>query len=473
MVINFWSFQKKRNSTKQPPEETDFKADAILKESTSVLNPVIELASYLVENWNPSSYNYAQIEELRRYYYIKDWVYNKGVWECYMEVDALASWRAEINSTEFYILRAQNRFNSEIVDTLYPTTTDIESVCVESSASPWEYGMENGSYIIGLINGDTSTYGAVSYYAMTPGLFRTFCSKLFGSVDWMGISIEEISSELLKSLFNPFQYIASVMFVPLHYTTICGENAEQVNSLPVGWWELKHQLAFPLPSYVYEKSIVLDIPKHPQFSDCGFFVKCEPYSKYSLYFPGFGDIPLNANIVSSDNNVAFTVRLDLITGKAMLYGNGYSGDIMEHHFGQIGVPVQIAQISSNILGAVQSAATTVSSSVGSLLSLDIGGAITNAINGIASTIQTAAPQLRTSGSNGSIVEIGMKPSVRATFYKLVEMNTEEWGRPYCRRETIAGIVGYIKVASSHIEIAGFKEEADMIDAVLTEGFYNE
>ena len=64
--VKLWSFTKRENSTKIPTgTATEF--DCVLKDDTSIVNPTIELSAN-----NLTSYNYAQISDFGRYYFIRD-----------------------------------------------------------------------------------------------------------------------------------------------------------------------------------------------------------------------------------------------------------------------------------------------------------------------------------------------------------------------------------------------------------------
>ena len=477
LQVRFWRFAKKRNSVKQPPEEWDRSMLAVLKDDTNILKPVLQFVNMVDKGWLPANYNYAKIEQFNRYYYIDNWEYKRGIWECSLEVDVLASWRSEILNTSYYVTRSESDKNDRLLDSLYPT--EIEPVVLWETAdtNPWTFDEEKGTYIVGIINGASEGFGAVSYYAFTPILFRALSKALFETPDWLQIDGEEISHELLKSLFNPFQYIVSVMYFPLSLYNLYPanmteseiDNAFVVNKIGFGWWSfdvVAYKLDTPVREYYYS----IKVPKHPQASLRGGFLKGEPYSKYQLYFPGFGDIVLDAGLLYTQTYLDFTLRIDFITGKAFLFD---STEVTSHFSGQVGIPVQLSQISTNVLGTMSNAVSTVGNVASSLFSLDFGGALKNAASGIVSTINTAIPQLMTSGTNGSLLEVELPPTLKGVFYIVSDDNSNEWGYPCCKRRTLNGLSGFVKVADSHIEIFGYKEESDTIDSALTGGVFIE
>lgn len=75
-----------------------------LRESTSILDPVITIESPTIGN-----VNYMYIEEFGRYYYILDIVsVRNGVWALSCHVDVLMSWKTEIRGLGCVIARQEN-----------------------------------------------------------------------------------------------------------------------------------------------------------------------------------------------------------------------------------------------------------------------------------------------------------------------------------------------------------------------------
>ena len=107
MNVYLFGFQKKENSTAQPDTKDGTLVSVQLKENTSVTNPVLILNLQSGGSpINPSLYNYAYIPSFMRYYYISDWVYLNGVWECSCNVDVLASNKSVIGNMSTYVLRS-------------------------------------------------------------------------------------------------------------------------------------------------------------------------------------------------------------------------------------------------------------------------------------------------------------------------------------------------------------------------------
>ena len=66
--------------------------------------------------YNINEYNYVYIDTLDRYYWIKDWVRNNGLWYGYCAEDVLASFRSDILNTTQYVLRSSTTYDNSIID---------------------------------------------------------------------------------------------------------------------------------------------------------------------------------------------------------------------------------------------------------------------------------------------------------------------------------------------------------------------
>lgn len=117
--VNMYTFSKYANSTEQPAGAgTSF--DCVLKDTSGVINPTIALK--LDMSFNVSAYNYAYIPDFERYYFVREWTWERGLWVASLDVDVLATYKAQIGVSTQYVLRSSLASNGKILDTIYPTT---------------------------------------------------------------------------------------------------------------------------------------------------------------------------------------------------------------------------------------------------------------------------------------------------------------------------------------------------------------
>lgn len=454
MEIIFYSFGKNDNSTKRPTSGgTVFQCNLI--EPTSIIAPSISISTAR----EPYKFNYAYIAKFSRFYFVNDWVYSGGVWVASLSVDVLATYKTEIGNSRQYVVRSSNKSDGTIIDTLYPTTTEVAGGFSTSivQENPFVSSLANGIFVVGIINGDTGAVGCVSYYAFTSSQFRAFCSRLFNSSDWLTEGIEEIGAELTKAIVNPFQYVASCMWLPVPNIATSGGGAAKF-----GWWELSvgGSAISGEPRLV---SAAFNVPKHPQNAR-GSYLNCAPFSRYKLVWPCFGQFVLDGNVVGNAERVIAQCFIDPVSGKGTL--NIMTDDVtLLTTQVQVGVPIQIAQMATDYLGM----ATNALSVAGAIGTKDFGAMFSS----IGNAIESVVPQLSTFGSNGGIGAFMFPPSLDCEFYKVVDDDNAHRGRPLMQDVVLSTIPGFIVCSDAELEIPGTAAENGAVKAFLNGGFYYE
>lgn len=452
--VDFYTFSKRPNSTKKPTT-TAVSHNCNLIEPTNISAPAISLNIGTSEN--PCSYNYAFVRDFKRYYFISDWSYARGLWVANLNVDVLSSFKESIGASSQYVLRSAATYDENVVDTLYPAKCDTVTTISEVDVNPFFSSLDHGTYIVGIINGDANAMGAVSYYAFSNSQFRQFCNEMLNTISWFNTDIVEISEELLKTLFNPFQYIVSCMWFP--FTSVDGV---EVDSMSYGWWNLKASCK-RITKNTVRKSCNFTIPKHPQDSR-GKYLNRAPFSSYRVVWPVIGTIPLDDALIYNFDTLTANITTDLLTGKAVVTLNAIN-NVLYCASTQIGVPVQIAQVNTDVASVGKDLATA----VGGVFSWDLD----QAFSSVGSAIQNAAPKVQTSGSNGSTSAFDFAPVLEADFSILVDENNSQLGRPLCKTYKISEIPGYIKTAKAELSINGFSAEMEEICSIMNGGFFYE
>ncbi len=484
MTIKFWTFAKKNNSCAVPTTGyTSLSCD--IKEGCNILAPVLILRNAAVT----LTWNYCQIAAFNRYYFINDWKWVNGCWECYCVVDALGSWRSDIGSSTQYILRTNSLstdYNPMITDTLYPATCDM-SLAQYYLTSAFVSSISSGIYVVGVISGNKQdAVGAISYYAMTATEFGDLKDALLSNdnletmeiIDSYGqMLITDMSKEVFKAMYNPYQYIASCMWFPFTKSSI---STSPVTKIKIGWWEynLNGDLITAQNVTLFEGPTT--IHQHPQASYRGTYLNYAPYTRCTA-FGIFGTIPVDLSYFDiDDNTLIIRYIIDLITGQCRVRIESYNSseispvhhNVSERDF-LCGVPIQLAQIATDYLGAAVAAVDTVANTTQNLLSLNVGGALSSAAHGIYNTIDAAMPQLSTSGTNGSfmITNSHMQTAFVYQHFTIVDEDIDHKGRPLCETRQISSLSGYVLCADGEISIACTADEKNTIANFLTTGFY--
>ena len=480
MQIKLWkNFSKRSKSTKQPADASATIINATLKAPTSIESPTFTVLG------NDMEYNYAFA--FGHYYFIDNIIQNtNGTSDLICSQDLLATYKTYVGNYTGYVVRSASSSDGELLDPMYPIKTKLSQNHINSVASPFsnDYGFSGGSFIVGIINNDSNVAGAVSYYAMTNGAFRTLMNGLFDSDNMQSVlRLEALTDTAWAEMvadYNPFQYISSVFFVP--YSPSQLPHLTPVSTLNLGYFQLRLGSG-ETPKYVYPldasssmlKTHTLDIaiPKHPQAASRGAFLNSGQYSSYVLSFYPFGDIEVPADLIKDDNTLHLQVMTDLITGESRLTAYGQYTNVVASSTVQLGLNVQIAQLTTKVL---QNAAA-VGANVASVFTFNPANWVLGPLKAYSSYIGAKVPTLSTSGSNGGFLAYKQNfedtIDLQATFYLIADEDNVHNGRPLCKYVQISTLSGYVQTDFASIDIPSLGNDRDELNNIMDSGFYYE
>lgn len=471
MQATFYQFAKRTNSTKRPSGGQDFGID--LKAPCNIIDPEIKIATQS----DPTGYNYCYLPTFSRYYWVKNWTYVDGLWNASLTVDTLASYRDEIGYSTEYVVRSSAKFDPKIADNLYPTKATITTRTIYTNSTPFTDDPESGSqgfFVVAVNAPGYVSFGGAIYFAMSGTTFQKLMAALLQNTDYLDISAEEISSNLTKALFNPIQYISKAFWIP------CGNAAigTPITEIPVGWWKMQNVGNAYVIQNTNDKNVFtfsISTPHHPQHITRGVYTDGAPYSEYTLYCPPFGEIKLNANLFVLQSTLYCRLTVDYRTGDAIL-DLSFNKDFNTIFFstsGNVSVPVQLAQITTNVNelaslgGLIQTAVGAVAGGIESFFG---GGDV---INGIASGAQQMTVSSQSKGGVASVAKYGITPYLTGAFYDLVDDNNEHHGRPLCQKLQLFSIPGFIMVDDPDIALPATAAEIDSVKSYMKNGFFLE
>lgn len=471
MLVQFWSgFSKRENSTKLPKaEDATIVSNVQLKDECSFMNPVLRIdGNNLVSGaaFSPSIYNYCYINYWERFYFIRDWRWVNGLWECDLSVDVLASFRSQIGDTDAYVIRAAADYDGSFMDAMYPISSRVNITNVSVTGSWYGTAPSGGCYVVGILNYQNSNkVGAVSYYALTSAQFGSLMAYLMSDQIFNTSDIDEIGEGLYKSFFDPCQYIVSCIWFPFN-----ADFGTTTTTIKVGYWDtgVTGTIMSQLARKIY---ISANIPNHPQISR-GEYLNREPFTRITLYLAPFGAIPIDTDFLSLGNYLYSAVLIDHVTGQATIRLaisktnalNEYN--IFTERSGMVGVPIQISQILQDYVGMVSNA------SDGNILS-NIGNAIVAAAGGVLNHFIGSDKKTSTVGANGSFIQCLLQPVLSVEHYYIADENNTEFGRPLCKTYRINQLSGYIMCGEDDHDFSGTEEERIKINHYLKNGFFYE
>ena len=455
--VVLYQFAKKKNSTATPGASvTTLSLSCRLMDDSGMLNPTFLFDFAHILNQTPQTYNYAYVSEWNRYYFIEDWSYKLGLWNCSMSVDVLASWKTQIGQLSTYVLRSASNVDGHISDDMFPAKCGTTFATEQNNLNPFAVSYDSGWFVTGIINSDPNGYGAVNYYVFTSSQFRTFCNYLLSNT---GIyNVTDITDELLKVLYNPFQYVVSCTWVPVQPPA-----GASLSSVPIGWWSIPCS-CYRLSGYVRTGgSVTCQIPRNP---DGYYYMQSEPFTEYYLDFPPFGNFNISANYLLDATYIDFNWNIDCITGMGRLQiGADNAAKPFNIVHAQVGVPIQLAQMAPSAFGTLQQA-------IGSSGN-KFADSIIEKLGNIGDALIAKMSPMQTVGSTGGFMAGYYPIKITGIFHSVVDRNITEFGGPCCKTLTIGNLSGYILCA--HGEFSGYatSSEIDSINGYLTSGFFYE
>ena len=479
-TVNFYQFNKENNSTLRPTN-TPESFQCIIKRGSGLINPRIELDIGLTE---APSWNYCYIPDFRRYYYVSEWFYDKALWTANLTCDVLATYRSEIGSSNLYALRTSNPslYDGRVVDTLYPTKAGctFNSIAIDELWTAPSVSSYTGFYVVGTTC-TSANYGSIKYYVLTPFEFGALNNYLLSDalLTNNGFDLDNASFSLQKSLIDPMQFIKSCTFIPISITEV-EDYISQPEKLILFDWEINYTTTPPF-SPIMTRSVLpntpmvtltrtVNIPKHPQTNSRGNYVNLSPYTNLMLFVAPFGTIEIDTTVTCNASTLNLEIALDLPSGLGILDVK-CNGILLNSVSAQIGVPIQLSQITRDYLGGVSSAIGGVFGTLGSALMGDVSGAIMNATSGITSAVNSMCPRSNSIGSGGSYSQVlSESPRLDAQFFECVDDDIAKNGRPCCKVVNCSS-GGYFLIQDGDVSISGTKAEWEMIKSQLEEGFY--
>ena len=463
LTVDFYTFTKKTNSTKQPSGTAGLSASCLLKDATSIITPVIELQA----TDSPIGYNYAHITAFNRYYFVDDITWNAGVWEVSLHCDVLATYKNTIGSTNGYILRAANYSNGDIIDELYPATSAVTTDIAYSAYSTgwpsgWSIGFTDwstsGVFVVGVQGTGSGSVNGVIYYQMDASDFVTLINNFYANSSntaWWG----NLVNGVVNSLASLDDFITSIRWYPYPLYTGLTSNQIYLGSWATGVY------AFNLTD-TRACSREVTIMRHPQAATRGAYLNYMPYSRYEIVDPLVGVIPVSSDIAKVINTIKCTVTPDYTTGQAK-YELTTAGDVVFYTtYINFAVDIHLSGNTVNI-GAIAGQMTSAAANfaTGNYLGAGVG---------IASAIGEGVGTPGSNQSSGGFVQYGDgKFMLRGYFKPIVDEDKTNKGRPYCYWSNPSTVKDYMVIDNPHVRTGGTSAETDQVNTYLAEGFYYE
>lgn len=295
MNVLFYTHSKRSNSLKRPTTG-GVSRTCVLKDDCSITSPVLELS--LSEY---PAYNYAYIPDFGRYYYVSDWTYYRGVWNCSLSVDVLTSWRDNILSTVAHVEYSTSDYSMDYTDNRITPTQEKEII---TSSTPITLSAfdSTGCYILSVISTDANGYnGACAVYALTQAQLAEFSRTITAEGFW-----DTIWESLKNTFNNPFEAIVSCRWIPFSVSSLSGT----VKNIFITYADTNVQGKLLTDNFVSQSSS-MSLPRadvNPSFLDVS------PFTSATLYLPFIGTVALDVDAYYKSDLVSISMKCDVVTG---------------------------------------------------------------------------------------------------------------------------------------------------------------
>lgn len=480
-TVNFYKLSKRENSTKRPSGDGN-KFSCNIKMPSGVLSPTIEIST----STNMTQYNYCKIAHFQnRYYFVNDWVSDHGLWIAHLNVDALATYKTDILSSEQYVLRSASERNTYIRDSEYlmtsKTTCEFQDIAtLDPIFSPTVF-----RYIFAVSNnGAGAKINGVQYFCENvTNANRIMYRLLNGSSNYWG-SDTDISDSVMRNIINPLQYFSEAYILPF---APIDTFTDEVSSLRVGPWTVDNEQSYTVlnpfmtaAGYIWAKDITIELHHHPQTGSNphGVYLNGFPFTEHYLYAGPFGIIKLDSSLLvdqlSSVEYVDIRVEADfkgyaILTAKTRA-STGKPSVILAKAYANVAIPITLTQTKNDTLNWL-------GSYVGGLISAGSGnyaGAIGTTANAI-SSVDSILNKPETKGYQGSGLQIFDPWKVQSEFHHVngASLATSQVGDPLMEVRTLNTLSGYCKIEKPSLSLDCYESEYNMITAHLSGGFFIE
>ena len=444
--IILYHFSKRKNSTKRPAEQGT-SVPCFLKSNTAFQNPVFKLKLSLD---NALQYNYLKWAD--HYYFITSTVsLNNDMVEISASEDMLATYRTEIGNYTCFIERSAKQ-TTLANDSMYIPTNNWVS-----------QGTIVGHPINTFVNGYAPNYllrtisveGISTYYVTGSQL-----DDLMGFMYTYGSIPDVIDSALTRLLFNPFQYIVDLKWLPFRLSSFLNI----YDNIKLGYWDSNVTAALindATCTFSYDLSL-----GNPLYADSDFRFYNAAFSKYTVKLPFVGVIPINPTKTNKGQLIA-TYNFDAVSGMADVWLTSGS-DEYAHFQCQLAVPVQIGYATTNI-GQLTTSLIDVGTNLASGNPI---GAITNTLGAFQSV---TSPEPNMVGTVGNISNILNNMDANSICYACKSIDPDGTSEGYVdgNVRSISSLNGFVKCRNASIQIAGFDGDQDQVNSFLNNGFYFE
>ena len=457
MTLKTWSFSKKHNSTSQPAGSSrDY--TVYMKENTSIENPVFILGSGI-----NADINYCQWSG--NYYFIDDIeLLSKDQVALHCSLDVLATHKTAIGGYTCHIARCASPtyYDSMMYDSAVSQSQEIISEKSQNTAMfASGYISGDGTYVLKVVGAYGSNTAGIAMYVLTKDELEEALDFMFTESNYTDV----LTDSLVKSFFNPFQYIVGLYWFPF---TKSAYGTFDTGAIKFGWWATNKTTYSILTQQTINGGGNVTIPAL-YFND--FRSYHNGFTQMSLSLPSVGVINLDPSLLSRTGmNLQVGITVDLATGNTLVNlwrADLTQSDLLASYHGKMGCSIPIGQVNGEAGTLVSSAAQ-----VGIGVATKDTAAGVSGLMGVIGAYNPPASVVGNYGGRESAVYQSLAILSMRT-YRSGELLTAIYGRPCHKNLQINLLSGFVQCQGASIALAAPDTEIDKVNNYLNGGFYYE
>lgn len=441
MQINLYSFSKRLNSTLQPAGD-GAAVTVSLKEGTSIYSP-----SFILNASEAPAVNYLKWAD--RYYYINDNVYlNKGLYQIDCSMDALATFKTQIQATSAFVLYSSSSYNTDIPDQRLSTKKDETKQRNQVDIFGDKFG---GAYIVTYIGKDGGTPRVISINDLPALIAHLSDTSLLNSL------LADASNYVSRTLNSANECITGIRYSPIYPAS----SGSASNIILGSTYDTKIS-AFPTTHRMTIGTV--DVPIPWNFTD---FRNRSQYTSMFLFLPGYGKMQLNPDNYQGRTSIPVSAYYDPISGDLT-----YRIDMETIAVCSIGFPIQFGTSSvGNLMTAVNSGLSLVAG----ITSGNPALAVMGAFNAVTSSLQANPGSVGVSGGSSALNAMNLIELTCISHDTTIDPASMqvEIGRPLNAVASMGSLSGYVQTVQFSLAAPAPENILQQIDKYMDGGVYLE
>lgn len=469
MVVEFWTFSKRHNSTKRPTAQSH-SVGFVYKDTTDLHNPLLEVKV------DVQAYNYAKIGNT--YFYVESInTVTRNVWQVQLKIDLLATYKSNIQNGAAMVLYSASLRNENIVDDrIIPLPTYTTN---QTSFYPDNISI-GGTYFVRVMGkkidvDDGYNCGLTPVYMMDRTALKSFID---------GVTVDNVWDSVKDYFTNAMDGFIECYWLPFD---VLGNYATgEVSDVKVGG------ASIPCGAYVVTNVLSNFTPVSEEveipwvYDD---FRNNEPYTALYFFTPWTGVIKLNASDFYGLNKMTVSYALDIFNGD--LTFNVKAGTrIIATISGNAKINLPLSQATINVSGMIAGGVATAGgvgyAGAAALFmktpKMAIASGVATAVAGLFGGISSAAQNQVVSKGNmsGTVNAVTFMGNTPCALYVVAQdvivdpiNNASIIGYPLGAVAPLAQFDGFVQTSGASISAPAYESEVMAINKLLDGGVYIE